>query len=419
MKKLSLAILISVSGSISLLPASALATPEPEYTVVETQASNAELDSILAPIALYPDTLLTHILIASTYPLEVVSADRWRQSNLHLSAAQVEQALAPVSWDPSVKAIASFTDIIHTMANDLTWLQQLGDNVLVNETRILDRVQILRQHAYNAGNLHSNDYLNVEHEQQIIVIEPRRQEIVYVPYYDPFEVYGHWSYAIAPVRWHHKVSYHHQGRFYWAPQIRLSTFFYFGAIRWSNRQVVIHHRPVKHYYRGVPSKRVHNKEYQRWQHNVGKRQARYSKAIVNSAPKVYSQHRARGQSHRQGKVITSSKAQRQLSHTRQTNNAKVMATQTGRPAKSLNRKIVKPSVNTRTASPGNGKARILPTPKQPLKTTKQVVKAKKNKTIKKQNARGHQPRNESNSLAKAHRSASQRQAVKQPRNSHK
>ncbi|WP_372620855.1 DUF3300 domain-containing protein [Alteromonas stellipolaris] len=296
MKKLTLALLVAMGTLSTSFPMLASASVEPETSVDNYQYSDAELDSLLAPIALYPDTLLTHIMIAATYPLDVVAADRWRQSNLHLTPEQVEQALDPVTWDPSVKALAAFTDILHTMAEDLNWLQQLGDNVLISEARVLDRVQLLRQHALNTGNLQSNDYLEVEREieqeRSVIVIAPRHRDVVYVPYYDPLIVFGLWSHAIAPVHWHHRVSYRHRGNFFWAPQVRLSSFFYFGGIRWSNRHVVIHREPVRHYYRGTPNKRVYSKGYQRWQHNADHRRARYSNRVVHSAPKRYSANRS-------------------------------------------------------------------------------------------------------------------------------
>ncbi len=211
------------------------------------QYSDAELDSALAPIALYPDTLLTHILIASTYPLDVVAADRWRQSNKHLTPEQVEGVLDGVSWDPSVKALAPFTELLNTLASDLEWLQQLGDNVLIDQSRVLDRVQVLRQHAHNTGNLVTNDYIEVEREREssreIIYIEPRQREVVYVPYYDPHVVYGNWWHPISPIRWRHHVSYHHHSNVYWSPSVRLSAFFFFGSVHWHNRHVVIHREP--------------------------------------------------------------------------------------------------------------------------------------------------------------------------------
>ncbi|MEC8297279.1 MAG: DUF3300 domain-containing protein, partial [Pseudomonadota bacterium] len=239
MKNMTLSVIVALS-SVSALPVIAQSNANLAHVSASTQQySDAELDSVLAPIALYPDTLLTHILIAATYPLDVVAADRWRQSNKHLTPEQVENVLASVNWDPSVKALAPFTDLLSTMANDLQWLQQLGDNVLIDQSRVLDRVQVLRQHALNTGNLVTNDYIEVEREREptreIIYIEPRQREVVYVPYYDPHVVYGHWWHTTSPVRWRHHVSYHHHSNVYWSPSIHLSTFFFFGSVHWHNR----------------------------------------------------------------------------------------------------------------------------------------------------------------------------------------
>lgn len=291
MKNITLSVIIALSSSVAL---PALAQSNSSATQVSTstgQYSDAELDSVLAPIALYPDTLLTHILIAATYPLDVVSADRWRQSNKHLTPEQVENALANVQWDPSVKALAPFTDLLNTMANDLQWLQQLGDNVLIDQSRVLDRVQVLRQHALNTGNLVTNDYIEVERERErsreIIYIEPRQREVVYVPYYDPHVVYGHWWHTSTPVHWRHHVSYHHHSNVFWSPRIRLSTFFFFGSVHWHNRHVVIHREPVRRYYHGSPRKRVISRDYRRWEHSSVHRRARYSNRVVHSAPTRY------------------------------------------------------------------------------------------------------------------------------------
>ncbi|MBR9895346.1 MAG: DUF3300 domain-containing protein [Gammaproteobacteria bacterium] len=309
MKSITLSVLFALS-STAALPALAQSSTGLTQTSASTQQySDAQLDSVLAPIALYPDTLLTHILIAATYPLDVVAADRWRQSNKHLTPQQVDNVLANVSWDPSVKALASFTDLLNTMANDLQWLQQLGDNVLIDQSRVLDRVQVLRQHAHNTGNLVTNDYIEVEterrHTREVIYIEPRQREVVYVPYYDPHVVYGHWWHTTSPVRWRHQVSYHHHSNVFWSPSIHLSTAFFFGSVHWHNRHVVIHREPVRRYYRGSPRKRVVSKGYRRWEHNTVHRRARYSNPVVHSAPSRFEKAgvaRAKHLSNKQGTI---------------------------------------------------------------------------------------------------------------------
>ena len=314
MKNITLSLIVALS-SVSALPVIAQSNTNLAHVSASTQQySDAELDSVLAPIALYPDTLLTHILIAATYPLDVVAADRWRQSNKHLTPEQVENVLASVNWDPSVKALAPFTDLLSTMANDLQWLQQLGDNVLIDQSRVLDRVQVLRQHAFNTGNLVTNDYIEVEREREptreIIYIEPRQREVVYVPYYDPHVVYGHWWHKTSPVRWRHHVSYHHHSNVYWSPSIHLSTFFFFGSVHWHNRHVVIHREPVRRYYHGSPRKRVISQDYRRWEHNTVHRRARYSTRVVHNTPSRYEHagvSRAKHLSNKHASTVNTSK----------------------------------------------------------------------------------------------------------------
>ncbi|MDO6566619.1 DUF3300 domain-containing protein [Alteromonas sp. 1_MG-2023] len=421
MKKLTLALLVAMGTLSTSFPIVASATSDPGTAIDNYQYSDAELDSLLAPIALYPDTLLTHIMIAATYPLDVVAADRWRQSNLHLTPEQVEQALEPVTWDPSVKALAAFTDILHTMAEDLNWLQELGDNVLISEARVLDRVQLLRQHALDAGNLASNDYLEVEREieqeRSVIVIAPRHRDVVYVPYYDPLIVFGLWSHAIAPVHWHHRVSYRHRGNFFWAPQVRLSSLFYFGGIRWSNRHVVIHREPVRTYYRGTPNKRVYSKGYQRWQHNADHRRARYSNRLVHSAPKQYSSNRTvKVRSNERGNTrVVNAKSSRQTQTSVPQNNQ--LKGQTSRNVNVANKQLKTPRAvnNTRQqVSPRNS------TTTRTVATTK-TVKRESNKASGQkyqQGASTHVKRAQTsskNTQARDTRTASNRSSISQQR----
>lgn len=335
MKNIALSIVITLSGAAVGFPTMAQqstvdTSANQTLATSQTEVSDAQLDSLLAPIALYPDTLLTHILIASTYPLDVVSADRWRQSNKHLTPEQVEDVLEDVDWDPSVKALAAFTDLLNTMANDLDWLQQLGDSVLISQDRVLDRVQVLRQHARNTGNLDTNDYIEVETEQnnsrEIIYIAPRQREVVYVPYYDPQIVYGNWWHPIAPIFWSHHVNYHRHRNVYWSPRVRISAFFSFGAVHWSNRHVVVHRQPVRRFYRGSQRKRVISNDYQRWEHRVDHRRARYSPRVVQTRPTRFMHSSDRSLSTRHH---TSSLGSRSISKSRSISNAQLQAPKQG------------------------------------------------------------------------------------------
>ena len=157
-----------------------------------------ELDQILAPIALYPDSLLAQILMASTYPIEVVQADRWVKANRNLPPDALNDVLDRQSWDPSVKALVPFPNILSMMSERIDWTQSVGDAFLAQEADVMDSVQRLRAKAYAAGNLHSNQQLAVSRQGSIIVIEPVNPQVVYVPVYNPVVVYGRWWYPAYP-----------------------------------------------------------------------------------------------------------------------------------------------------------------------------------------------------------------------------
>jgi len=157
-----------------------------------------ELDQILAPIALYPDSLLAQILMASTYPIEVVQADRWVKANRNLPPEALNDVLDRQSWDPSVKALVPFPNILSMMSERIDWTQSVGDAFLAQEADVMDSVQRLRARAYAAGNLQSNQQLAVSRQGTIIVIEPVNPQVVYVPVYNPTVVYGSWWYPAYP-----------------------------------------------------------------------------------------------------------------------------------------------------------------------------------------------------------------------------
>src|SRR3989304_2353649 len=151
-----------------------------------------ELDQMLAPIALYPDSLLSQILMASTYPLEVGEAARWSRTNPDLKGDQAVTAVEKKNWDPSVKSLVAFPQILMMMDEKLDWTERLGDAFLGQQTQVMDTVQYLRQRAQAAGNLNSNDQIRVDQQGEVIVIEPANPQVIYVPYYDPAVIYGPW-----------------------------------------------------------------------------------------------------------------------------------------------------------------------------------------------------------------------------------
>lgn len=151
------------------------------------------IEQLVAPIALYPDALLTQILMAATYPLDVVQADRWLQDHRDLQGEALDQAVRGEPWDDSVKVLVQFPAVLGFMSAHLDWTQDLGDAVLGQLPELTDAIQRLRRQAEVAGNLQSNDRLRVEKAGETIVIQPAAADKVYVPTYDPTEVYGQTS----------------------------------------------------------------------------------------------------------------------------------------------------------------------------------------------------------------------------------
>ena len=157
-----------------------------------------ELDQMLAPIALYPDSLLAQILMAATYPLEVVQAERWAKANRNLRGDQLNDALDQKDWDPSVKALAPFPQVLSMMSERLEWTQRLGDAFLDQQDEVMDTVQRLRARAQAAGNLRDTEQQRLIVQEGAIEIEPVQPEVVYVPVYDPTVIYGPWWYPAFP-----------------------------------------------------------------------------------------------------------------------------------------------------------------------------------------------------------------------------
>ena len=154
--------------------------------------SKEELEQMVAPIALYPDALVAQILMASTYPLEVVEAARWSKANPKLKDKALEDALQEQKWDPSVKSLTAFPQVLQGMSEKLDVTQKLGDAFLGQQKEVLDAVQRLRGKADQAGNLKSSKEQNVTKSQEagqtVIKIEPANPDVVYVPSYNPTTV---------------------------------------------------------------------------------------------------------------------------------------------------------------------------------------------------------------------------------------
>jgi hypothetical protein len=188
------------------------AAPMQAETQDQAAFSQAQIAQLVAPIALYPDSLLTQILMASTYPLEVVEAARWSRENPTIKGQALENAMQTQPWDPSVKALTAVPQTLRMMNDKLSWTQQLGDAFLAQQQDVLNAVQKLRAEAQAAGNLQSTPQQIVtvapapaegaNSGVRPIVIEPANPDVYYVPVYNPAQVYGGWDYpGYQPFYW--------------------------------------------------------------------------------------------------------------------------------------------------------------------------------------------------------------------------
>jgi hypothetical protein len=193
----------------------ALALSSPAQARFFTQP---ELDALVAPIALYPDGLISDVLVAATHPDQVNAAARLPKG-----------APADEAWDPAVKSLLSFPDILSRMVDSPQWTRDLGEAFLAQEPHVLDTVQSLRRRAQAQGTLTSNDQVSVQQEGRAIVVQPRT-EVIYAPYYDPYVVYGAWWWpAYRPVYWRPWV----------VVPVVVSAGFFFARPDWHARRVVV------------------------------------------------------------------------------------------------------------------------------------------------------------------------------------
>jgi Protein of unknown function (DUF3300) len=219
--------------------------------------SQAELDQMLAPIALYPDSLLAQILMASTYPLEVVMADRWVRENKDLPVDQQNAELDKKDWDPSVKALVPFPQVLDMMSGQLEWTEKLGDAFLDQQDAVMDTIQQLREKAQAAGYLKSGTEEKVVAEGDTVVIEPTNPEVIYVPVYNPSIVYGPWWWPDYPPFWYYPPGFVAAGFIFGFPFFcPVGPFWWHGWGHWdwhhhecfvnADRHININHRHFEH-----------------------------------------------------------------------------------------------------------------------------------------------------------------------------
>ncbi|MDH5221755.1 MAG: DUF3300 domain-containing protein [Betaproteobacteria bacterium] len=206
--------------------------------------SSEQIEQLVAPIALYPDALVAQVLMASTYPLEVVQAARWTKENPKVTGKALEDAMQKQPWDASVKSLTATPQVLAMMNDKLDWMQKLGDAFLASQKDVLDGVQRLRKKALDAGNLKTGKEQKVTTEQEgtttIIKIEPTSTEVVYVPVYNPTLVYGPWPYPAYPPYYYYPPAYAGGVFFAFSVGIVIGSAWW-GGCHWGGGNVYINH----------------------------------------------------------------------------------------------------------------------------------------------------------------------------------
>ncbi|MFH0997817.1 MAG: DUF3300 domain-containing protein [Pseudomonadota bacterium] len=224
-----------------------------------------ELDQMLAPIALYPDSLLVQILMAATYPLEVVQATRWVNQNPNLKDENLALALEQKYWDPSVKSLVNFPSILAMMNDKLEWTQNIGDAFLGQKDQVMDTIQDLRAKAHALGNLKTTREQVVVVQEQRIVIEPADPQYVYVPAYNPILVYGPWWYPAYPPYYYYPPGYVavRSGvvSFGVGLAVGVAWGYAWGNVNWAGNHVYVH--PYRH----VTINNYYKHGYSQWRHD--------------------------------------------------------------------------------------------------------------------------------------------------------
>jgi hypothetical protein len=210
-----------------------------------------ELVQMLAPIALYPDSLIAQILMASTYPLEVVEAERWVRQNKNLKGDELDHALQEKTWDPSLKSLCHFPDVLFAMSDKLDQTRKLGDAFLSQEDEVMATIQELRLKAQEQGNLRTTEKQEVIIERDIVRIEPVDPQVIYVPVYDPLYVYGPWWYpAYPPYYWYYPPGFVISGGYIaFGPPIFFGVGFSWAWFDWNIHHIHVDSHKTRRFHR--------------------------------------------------------------------------------------------------------------------------------------------------------------------------
>ena len=255
-------------------------TASTQSTAQSSTFSKEELAQLVAPVALYPDSLLAQVLMASTYPGDVADAAKWVKDHPQTKGDDAVKAVAKEDWDASVQALVAFPQAVGMMGSDIAWVQKLGDAFLAQPNDVMSTAQELRRQAQSAGNLKSNEYQTVSTEsaqgQQSIVIQPTT-ETVYVPSYNPTYAYGSWAYPGYPPYYYPPPAYYYPGAalatgIAWGIGIGISVGFW-GDCDWGGGDVNINSNRYNEFNRNIDrgDRQMGDRGNQRFQHDGSRR----------------------------------------------------------------------------------------------------------------------------------------------------
>jgi len=275
-------------------------------TAAEAPLRQEELEQLLAPIALYPDALLAQVLMASTYPLEIVQAARWLKANPKVTGKALEDAMLKQRWDPSVKSLTAMPQVLEMMDAKIDWTQKLGDAFLAQQSQVMETVQALRAKASAAGNLKSTPEQQVSTVQEggktVVVIEPANPQVVYVPTYDPTVVYGAWPYPAYPPYYYYPPAYYPGAGMFWFGAGMLVGAAIWGGCNWGGGGVYINHHSYNNFNRsniGGDSNWRHNVDHRKGVAYRDQATARQYNRDFNRDAQTREQFRGRGDGGRQ------------------------------------------------------------------------------------------------------------------------
>ena len=234
--------------------------------------NQAELDALLAPVALYPDAVLSNVLIAATYPDDLRDAAAWSRANPRLSGEDAVRAAAPLPWHPSIKALVAFPELLARMDESPQWSADLGAAFMTQEPQVMETVQGLRRRAQASGALQSNDQQQVVQQGPTVIVQPVQPQVIYVPYYDPYVVYGPWWWpAYRPVYWR---------PWYARPAVFVSATFFSGSFDWHRRHVT-YVAPRRAFVQQVRPVTIHNQPHWREQRRDRRVEASQPVSVFN------------------------------------------------------------------------------------------------------------------------------------------